>query len=295
MNFHTTCLICNSTELQDLEEYDKQYLCKCQSCSFVFSKRIPTSEELTKHYEGYGRNDYLSPITIRRYHELLDEFEKYRKTNRIIDVGCGIGYFLEVAKERGWEVYGTEYTDKAIEICENKGINMKQGVLDSTNYPVEFFDIITSFEVLEHINNPVEELASFNKILRTGGLVYFTTPNFNSLLRYRLKEYYDVITYPEHLSYYTKKTITNLFKKSGFKPLKVLTTGISITRLKRGKVVKSGSTQPKERLISKTSSDELLRNKIENKRYLQYLKDIVNWMLTLFGVGDSLKGYFIKR
>ncbi len=295
MNFHTTCLICNSRELKELTDYKEYYLCQCQSCSFVFTKRIPSEQELIQHYEGYGRNDYLSPITIRRYHELLDEFEKYRKTNKIIDVGCGIGYFLEIAKERGWEVYGTEYTDKAMEICGNKGISMKQGVLDPNNYSPESFDIITSFEVLEHINNPQEELASFYKILRTGGLVYFTTPNFNSLLRYRLKGFYDVICYPEHLSYYAPKTITKAFKNSGFTRLKVLTTGISLTRLRRGKNKKTGNNKPQEQLISKSSSDEILRNKIENKKHLQYAKSIVNWVLTFFGVGDSLKGYFVKR
>lgn len=291
---HKKCLICNSNRLKPIKGYESTYLCKCKDCSFVFSERIPTEDELIKHYEGYGRNDYLSPITIKRYNELLDEFEKYRKTNRIIDVGCGIGYFLEVAKERGWEVYGTEFTDQAIKICESKSIKMKQGILAPTNYPTEYFDIITSFEVLEHINNPQEELASFYKILRKGGLVYFTTPNFNSLLRYRLKDHYDVISYPEHLSYYTPATIKKVFKKLGFSPLKVITTGISLTRLKRGKISKGGRDVIKEKVISENSSDEKLRLEIETKKHLQIAKSIVNKTLTTLGVGDSLKGYFIK-
>ena len=295
MNTHKSCLICDSTDLKPLDGYEKTYLCQCKSCGFVFSERIPTESQLIKHYEGYGRNDYLSPITIKRYNELLDEFERYRKSNRILDVGCGVGYFLQVAKERGWEIYGTEYTDKAIEICEAKGASMKQGVLNADNYPSGYFDIITSFEVLEHINNPQEELHSFNKILRKGGLVYFTTPNFNSLLRYRLKSYYDIITYPEHLSYYTPSTIKKVFKRTGFSSLKVLTTGISLTRLKRGKASKSGSDKPKEKLISESSSDEKLRLEIEEKKHLQVVKKIINKTLTVFGVGDSLKGYFIKK
>jgi 2-polyprenyl-3-methyl-5-hydroxy-6-metoxy-1,4-benzoquinol methylase len=136
-------------------------------------------------------------------------------------VGCGIGYFLEEAKKRGWEVYGTEFTDEAIEICEAKGINMQKGVLSPEDFDPNSFDVITSFEVLEHINNPQEEITNFHKILRKGGLVYLTTPNFNSLLRYRLKSAYNVITYPEHLSYYTKRTIHRLFKNKGFKNYKL--------------------------------------------------------------------------
>ncbi len=286
---HTTCLICQSDRLIPKKNYEDAYLCQCLSCSFVFSQRIPTQKELKNHYEKYGRDDYLSPITINRYNELLDEFEKYRKTNKILDVGCGIGYFLEVAKQRGWEVYGTEYTDKAVEICEAKGINMNQGKLSIDNYEPESFDIITSFEVIEHINNPIEEIQNFYSLLRKGGLTYVTTPNFNSLLRYRLKEKYDVICYPEHLSYYTPKTIKYLFCSIGFSKKKIETTGISISRLKAGKGVTN------EKPVSQVSTDEKIRNQLERKWYLRFLKRMINSMLTFFGVGDSLKAYFIKH
>ena len=163
---HDHCLICSSKRLKDLEKFKKDYLCQCFSCGFVFCKPIPTEEELTTHYEGYGRNDYLSPVTIKRYNELLDSFETYRKTNNILDVGCGIGYFLVEAKKRGWEAYGTEFTDEAIRINASKSINMKKGQLNPSLYESESFDIITSFEVLEHINNPQEEIKRFSQLLR---------------------------------------------------------------------------------------------------------------------------------
>lgn len=288
MNNHQNCLICHSPRIQPLNGYEKAHLCKCRSCGFVFANKIPTTEELIQHYDGYSRNDYLSPLTIKRYHELLDQFEAFRKTGKILDVGCGIGYFLEVAKERGWEVFGTEYTDDAIKICSDKGITMQQGKLDPNSFDLNSFDVITSFEVIEHINNPKEELANFNKLLRSGGLVYITTPNFNSLLRYRLKDQYNVITYPEHLSYYTPKTLKNVFSRSGFKKIKIETTGISLTRLRTSK------GQSTQQFISESSDDEQLRNQIETKWYLKLAKKMINGTLTLFGVGDSLKGWFIK-
>lgn len=288
MGFHKTCLICDHSSLIDMRGYTKYHLVECSSCKFVFSRKIPSSAELEKHYEGYGRNDYLSPITVKRYNELLDYFEKYRKKNKILDVGCGIGYFLEEAQKRGWEVYGTEYTQQAIEICESKNISMCKGELKINNYSMGEFDIITSFEVIEHINNPIPELKKFYKLLRSGGLVYVTTPNFNSLLRYRLKEDYNVICYPEHLSYYTPKTLRSVMKKVGFNPQKVQATGISLTRLKTSK------KKVKEEFISKDSSDEKIRNTIENKKYLLIFKGIINKLLTLTGKGDALKGFFIK-
>lgn len=287
--YHNNCLVCNSTELEDLPDYKKYFLCKCKSCNFVFAKKIPSIQELETYYEGYGRNDYLSPITIKRYNELLDKLEKYRDTNNLLDVGCGIGYFLEEAKKRGWNVYGTEYTDEAIAICTAKGIQMKKGKLNPEDFGDLKFDILTSFEVLEHINNPLEELSNFNSLLRKGGIVYATTPNFNSLLRYKLKAEYNVITYPEHLSYYTPKTITKVFKKSGFSKVKIETTGISVTRLKTSQ---KKSTQA---FISKESDDEIIRNKMESSKLLGIAKNIANFSLTTVGKGDSLKVIFKKK
>lgn len=288
-NIHTKCLICDSTDLKTLHGYESAHLCKCNNCGFVFCQRIPTLQELEEHYEGYGRNDYLSPITIKRYNELLDEFEAYRSTNRILDVGCGIGYFLDEAKKRGWEVYGTEYTDEAVQICTQKGHSIEKGKLNPENYENGFFDVITSFEVLEHINNPQEEIQNFHSILRPGGLVYLTTPNFNSLLRYRLKSEYNVIVYPEHLSYYTPRTIHRLFKKSGFRKKKIQTTGYSRTRLK------TSQNKSDQAFISEQSDDEQMRNKIEGSSILQLAKKTVNFGLTVFGKGDSLKIRYEKK
>ena len=92
---------------------------------------------------------------------------------------------------------------------------MNEGILNPINYNFKF-DIITSFEVVEHINNPKEEINNYNQILRKGGLFYCTTPNFNSLSRRILKAKWNTICYPEHLSYYTIKTLTKLLKDTNF-------------------------------------------------------------------------------
>ncbi len=285
---HKNCILCASDKLINLKGFEDAYLCKCLSCGLVFSKKIPTENELKDFYKNYGVNNYLSPLTIKRYNELLDKFEPFRKTNRILDVGCGIGYFLVEAKKRGWEVYGTEISEDSAEICVSKGILISLGTLDSKNYEPNSFDIITSLEVIEHINNPTIEIENFYKILREGGLAYITTPNFNSLLRYRLKGAYNIITYPEHLTYYTDKTLTNVFKIYHFKKLKTETTGISLTRFRTSKGTSS------QEFISPKSDDERIRSKMDAVWYLKIGKTIINKWLTFIGKGDSLKGWFIK-
>lgn len=286
---HTHCLISQSGRLKPLRGYEKNFLVK-SPVGFVFCSRIPTDEELLEHYNTiYPRNDYLSPITVKRYNELLDDFEPYRKTGRLLDVGCGIGYFLIEAKKRGWDVYGTEYTDNAIQICNAAGIKTKQGKLDSSWYEKDSFDIITSFEVIEHINNPLEEIKNIHQVLRKGGLFYFTTPNFNSVERFILKGEYNVIDYPEHLAYYTKKTINYLLTRNGFKKRRLQTTGISFTR------IKTSLNKKNVDFMTSDSADEKLRAGFEKNPGMQLVKKMLNGVLTVLGVGASLKGWYIKK
>ncbi|MCS7019599.1 MAG: class I SAM-dependent methyltransferase [Cytophagales bacterium] len=302
-NLHNGCLICQSPRLQRLERYyAKDYLVKCQQCGFVFAQKIPSLQELEAYYEGYGRNDYLSPITVKRYEELLQSWEGYRQTNRLLDVGCGVGYFLETAKKKGWQVYGTEYTERAVAICAAKGITMQKGELNPALYTPESFDIITSFEVMEHICQPREEVAKFKYLLRKGGIVYITTPNFNSTLRYYLQEHYNIIAYPEHLSYYTPATLQRLMETMGFKKIWIRTTGISPMRLMsslRNKRKKESNAigLPAELppvYVAPESPDERLRQSFESSLLMNLAKHSINRVLSWLGVGDSLKGLFVK-
>lgn len=289
MEKHKKCLLCNSTKLKKLDKYAKDHLVKCRSCGFVFCEPIPTDEELTTFYNRYPYILDISPISFKRYGEILDRMEPFRKTNNLLDIGCGSGHFLEVAKARGWNVWGTEFTDKAIAISEGKGITFHKGRLDAANYEPELFDVVTSFEVIEHINNPKEDMTEVKKILRKGGLFYVTTPNFNSVSRLMLGAKWNCIIYPEHLSYYTSKTLRRFLKSQGFIRKEIQTTGISLKRFKQS--TRDAATPAK----TYNNFDEELREKIETKLSLQILKTIINGVLNFTRRGDSLKGYFIKR
>lgn len=287
--FHNKCLITGASDLYPLKGYEENYLVKSKSSGFVFCYRIPTEEELLAHYNnypiGYGTD---SLITIKRINEVLDEFEKFRKTNKILDVGCGPGLFLIEAKKRGWEVYGTEYTDKQLEYLENKGIKTLKGKLKDDSFEDEIFDVIIYSEVIEHINNPLEEMKHFHRLLRKGGLVYITTPNFNAIERFLLKGNYNIIEYPEHLCYYTPKTINILLTRSGFKKLKITTTGFSIARIKKS--FRRKNNIPTENI----ASDEVLREQFEIG-YKRFIKFFINGLLNLFGIGNSLKAWYVKK
>ncbi|MBK7653264.1 MAG: class I SAM-dependent methyltransferase [Flammeovirgaceae bacterium] len=282
------CILCGSDRLFPMKGYEQDYLVRCSSCYFVFCNRKPTIDELNVHYSMYPRMDAISDITLKRYNSLLDAFEPYRKTNNIIDVGCGDGFFLETARKRKWNVFGTEFTQEKIEACRQKGIQITTSPLDSNLYQAGFFDVVTSFEVIEHINTPQQELKSFDAVLRNGGVVYITTPNFNSISRSILKSKWNIIEYPEHLSYYTKQTLTLLFRNVILNALLLVHRVFQSTDLKQVLPLKI-------RLRFSLNADELLRQKAEDKAIFRLLKSSINLGLNITSKGDAIKALFEKQ
>jgi len=289
---HKKCLLCESSAIRTLKGFEAKGLLKCTSCGFVFMASIPSKEELDKHYGtySYGSREYISPVTIASYNKLLDEFEPYRRLNRMLDVGCGRGWFLMEARKRGWSVFGSEYSSTAVDICRANDINMKEGALTADCFD-EGFDVITSFEVIEHINNPNVELDLITRFLRPGGLFYCTTPNFNSMQRYLTGARYNIIGYPEHLSYYTKRTLKYLARRHGLRVQRFLVTGLSINSLRKS-IAKKGSSMNAAQAFG---NDEAIRKKMEETFYLKWIKNAINFFLTLTGFGMTLKVYLRKE
>lgn len=276
-----------------MERYHVTGLVKCSNCGFVFSKWKPSTEFLIAFYNEYPEYQHWNEITSKRYKKIVEGFEKYRKTNNLLEVGSGEGFFLDQAKAQNWNVFGTEFIDRFIDRCRERGIVMHKGKLDLSNYKEESMDIIIWIEVIEHINDPVEELKKFRTLLRPGGIVYLTTPNFNSISRLVLKEKLNVISYPNHVAYYTPSTLEYLFTHNGFRKVKIETTGVSPGRILGGLKKKRG--EKSDIPTAETQKiDEPLRERIESNALLKVTRNMVNSLLTMTGTGDALKGTFQK-
>ncbi len=275
---HASCPVCDAPNTFKVRYhlYNSDLL-QCNNCNHYFFETIPTDEELTQHYQTYPHNLPLSDITIKRYNELLDRFEKYRSTNNILDYGCGDGYFLQEAKKRNWNVYGVEFDKKSIEICTAKGINMI--TIDSITSYTNYFDVVTAFEVIEHLTYPGKFLKIIYNILNINGVFYGTTPNFNSLTRYIRGAAWRVIEYPEHLMYFTSGALKRSFQKNQFKILDVMTTGIDIHEWTKRK---------RTNYQHNISAIEASRENFESG-YRKLIKKCINLLLNLLKCGDSLK------
>ncbi len=278
----SSCPTCGSTSVRPLVRYASAHLERCNRCKLAFAVRLPTDAELTSTYEDYGHAWEDSAVTRSRYRELLDSFESFRKNNRLLDFGCGAGFFLEEARARGWEVRGIEHSRYAVELCRSKELDVRSGALHE-HFANEEFDVITAFEVFEHLREPEKDARELARILRPQGHLYATTPNFDSLSRRALGPRWSVIEYPEHLLYHTPRSLGIWLERNGFRVSGVTTTGISPWRVR--------ASLPGGRDASRAyQSQELqLRTKIERSDVLKLGKRAGNILLSITRTGDTVK------
>ena len=212
-------------------------------------------------------------------------FEPYRSANRLLDVGCGVGDFLLAAQARGWEVQGVELEARAREVCAARGVPALDAPLDPERFPPRSFDVVTSFEVLEHMVDPREEMRAAAGVLRGGGLLYLTTPNFSSLTRRLLGPRYSVIAYPEHLGYFRPATLDRLLQGAGLERVHLRSTGFSPGQLR-------DALRPRDAPSARKAVDEGLRQAVERRESLRAAKRAINGALSAAGLGDTLKASY---
>jgi 2-polyprenyl-3-methyl-5-hydroxy-6-metoxy-1,4-benzoquinol methylase len=127
--------------------------------------------------------------------------------NKVLDVGCGEGNFLVKARTRGATVSGIELNKQAAQIARSKDIHIYEELLDS-HQPNEPYDVITSFQVLEHIADPLSFIQSCVKVLRPGGTLVIGVPNNDSFLRLDPDNWLNQP--PHHMGMWNRKSLTAL-------------------------------------------------------------------------------------
>ncbi len=279
------CRLCNSPKIRLVLKRDDVHIFRCFDCGIVFlgneldEKAI---EDLYKYYSPTGISNYLSPVTKLSYERLLAGFEKYRKNNRLIDVGCGAGHFMQCAAEKDWRADGTEISDEAIEIARGKRQNIIKGDIASLDLEKEKYDVATLFELMEHAVNPEGIIKKLSYIIRPGGLVYMTTPNYNSITRRLLGNRWGIF-HKEHIFYFTPNKLKEILNKHGFRIKSVKTENLSLREALR--VFKRSDALNTARIYEK---QENLRELTEKNIPFSTLKKAINFILNIFGAGETI-------
>ena len=226
------CNICCSDEVElILKAKDYRFrlgneefnLVKCKCCGLIYIKPRPTKNEILKFYpiKRYYPNEtlavkLLSNFFLKRMERIV---KKYKKYGRLLDIGCGGGDFLSKMEHNKFRLYGIDISIEACKIAKNKvGSSTKiiNSELEYCNFPDNFFDVITLWHVLEHVENPKRALIEIKRILKNEGILIISLPNINSVAFKIFKKYWIDLDIPRHYYHFSFSTISNLLRVTGF-------------------------------------------------------------------------------
>jgi len=192
---------------------------QCKECGLVYTSPREDEETLNKIYSGVVDIDYVkeSEWKLKSFIWNKKKIEEYISGGKILDVGCGLGFFLETLSNN-WEGYGIEPSVYAVEIARKRGCNVVLNTLDEAPFPPNYFDCITFLHVLEHTSNPKIFLKKANSFLKKGGIIYIEIPDISSsLARFFKRNWWYIMRF--HTYYFTKKTLNILLKETGYEPI----------------------------------------------------------------------------
>ena len=224
------CPLCQSNDYRKFLTKFEMNLVKCRKCGLIYANpRIHESELLRRYTSSFFFDEYLPAfkatsklydLTIIRSHFFLflQLITKYYTTGkRLLDVGCGAGFFLKAAEEIGWEAEGVEISPIASDYAQNTvKVKVLEGKLEDLYLPAEKFDLVILIETVEHLMNPLETLKEINRILKKQGILIICTPDYKSLSRLFLGKNWAVLSPEEHFSVFTQIALFRILQKAEF-------------------------------------------------------------------------------
>jgi 2-polyprenyl-3-methyl-5-hydroxy-6-metoxy-1,4-benzoquinol methylase len=158
--------------------------------------------------------DQNTELLQRKAVRQIEQF--YPRKGRLLDVGCGTGVFLLAAQQSGWDTLGLEGNPQAAAEARTRARNVKQGDLADEQWASASFDVVTLWQVLEHLPEPLPILRKLREALKPGGFLFVAVPNAASLQAKLLGRRWFNFQNPTHLIHFTFGTLSHLLSKAGF-------------------------------------------------------------------------------
>jgi len=281
------CPACNDGATR---HWGKKFACelwRCRRCGAIFCVKSSDSTDSRTLYERYhdAARFSLAPTVEASLERLASLAERARVTGRWLDFGYGEGGLLEVAQRRGWACYGVEISRSMLDYGSRKGWTVTSDPRGDPRLVDGTFDVVTMIEVLEHVADPVCLLSDAARWLRSGGLLYVTTPNARGLNCRILGRAWSVVCPPQHLILWTPRALCVALARAGFGTWRLRAEGFNpaeiLAWLRGGQSAAEG--------VNRYQSGLALSAALERSRVRRIAKAVVNRGLSALRLGDTLK------
>jgi len=197
----------------------EQYtLLRCPACSLVWLSKPPEPAEMHRHYtDAYDRLiSAAGENSPGRWRDRNAALVPHKQSGVLLDLGCSSGAFLQSLRGKGWDLVGIEMSAESAKHAQAKsGANVFVGDILDAQFPPESFDVITCFDVFEHLYEPRRVMAKVGEWLKPGGIFYVLVPNVDSAEARVFGSYWHGLELPRHLFHYSPKSLKSLAGLAG--------------------------------------------------------------------------------
>ena len=193
---------------------------QCKQCGLVYANPRWDGAEVLDHYVAVEDPLYLEEregrvLTFQHHLLPLHELTGAPASRRLLDIGAYVGVFVEIAQAAGWQAVGVEPSHWAVTEARKRGLAMLEGTLASAALPEADFDVVTMWDVIEHLTDPLAELQQAYWVLKPGGWLVVHTMDIDSALARLMGRRWPWLM-EMHLYYFSRRTLRQLLKQAGF-------------------------------------------------------------------------------
>lgn len=226
---YVKCGLCGADDTRLVTIEDSFKIVRCKRCGLIYLNPRPKEKDLLDFYDDFFLTDERSVSQWSRlmgkvYEETKKNIEREYSSGKLLDMGCGLGLFLELWDPQKWGLSGMDISKKAVEYARGEGLNVREGSLEKTGFSDNYFNVITMFYVLEHLPNPLKVLKEVRRILKKDGLLVVRVPQ--SISAERFLRFFGVrrnlFHPPMHLYDFSTAILKEFLLKAGFKRIKTI-------------------------------------------------------------------------
>jgi len=189
----------------------------------VYTDPRPDSQDIVETYQAVEDLLYLEEregrvLTFERHLKPLERLTGPPNGRPLLDVGCYVGVFVEIAARHGWDAWGVEPSRWAVEQAQARGLRVVQGTLETADLPEATFDVVTMWDVIEHVTDPRGALQQVYRLLKPGGLVVVHTIDIESPFARLMSARWPWLM-EMHIYYFSRRTLRAMLGKCGFQVL----------------------------------------------------------------------------
>lgn len=221
---------------------EKYRIDMCIACGYAFVNPRPSLDFLMEYYSKFGvghqsimnevptldsvvaseTDDPNSTIDARRLIQTITSLNPPKNCNRLLDVGCGYGFFSREAQNAGFDVIAIEMAENERQVMNKlTGLTPSACSFEEFACPSESVSVVLMSQILEHVSDVNEWISKARDLLVDDGLIAIALPNFGSVFRILMQEKEPFICPPTHLNFFSTGSLSKLLKNHGFDVLKV--------------------------------------------------------------------------